>query len=377
MRPILILALLWPLSATGLRAATVTVDCDRGETIGRALARISWLNRLQANTVNVRGTCVESVEIRNFERLTVAGVGAAAIRGPSDATPELSIANSQDVIVRDLTIGSAGGTSLQIANCQDCEVRGSTIEGLALLYGSGTALFFDDVLHANGSFAALGSYDHIRVVMVDCTVEPGSGWIWAGVNSESIIHLSGSTVRGFGVGIAVSNGAKLTLSDRQSLVPGSGPDATVVVENNAWSGVEVSGASTASIPVARIRNNGVGVVASGNSRVLTGAEEGFGPGAEISDNASIGVMVKDGAHADVGSGTRILRTAGNGLVVVNNSTAAGPPSSTAPATRIDGSTAQDVFCDATSIVSNAARIAATKVTCPNLNAGPHVPLPTQ
>jgi hypothetical protein len=161
------------------------------------------------------------------------------------------------------------------------------------------------------------------------------------------------------------------------LVPGSRPDATVVVENNAWSGVEVGGASTASIPVARIRNNGVGVVAGGNSRVSTGAEEGFGPGAEISDNASIGVMVKDGAHADVGSGTRILRTAGNGLVVVNNSTAAGPPSSTAPATRIDGSTAQDVFCDATSIVSNAARIAATKVTCPNLNGGPHVPLPTQ
>jgi len=377
MRFTVLLVLLWALSAIDLHAATLTVDCDRGETIARALARISLLDGWQANTVNVRGTCVESVEIRNFERLTLAGIGPAAIRGTSDASPELSIANSQDVIVRDLTIGSSAGTSLQISNCQDCEVRGSMIEGLTLLYGSGTTLFFDDVLHANGSFAALGSYDHIRVIMVDCTVEPGSGWIWAGVNSESILHMSGSTVRGFGVGIAVNNGAKLTLSDRQSLVPGSGPDATVVVENNAWAGIEVSGASTASIPAARIRNNAVGVVASGNSRLLTGSEEGFGPGAEISDNMNVGVMVRDGAHADIGTGTRIIRTAGNGLVVVNNSTAAGPPSAAAPATRIDGSTAQDVFCDATSIVSNAARIAAPKMTCPNLNTGPHVPLPTQ
>jgi hypothetical protein len=361
--------------AAGLEAVTLNVDCDRGQTIGGALARIRLFNRWQANTINVGGRCAESIEIRNFERLTLAGTGAAVIVEPTNARPELSIINSQDVIVRDLTIGSAAGTSLQMANCQECEVRGSTIEGLTLVYGSGSATFFDDVLHADGNFAAFASYDHLRVFMIDCTVEPGSGSAWSGVFSDSIIHLSGTKVRGFGVGITVRDGAKLTLADRRSVVPGSGPDPTVLVEGNSWAGIEVGSASTALLHAARIRNNGVGVVASGNSRIQTGAEAGFGPGAEIADNAGVGVMVIDGAHADVGGGTRILRSGSNGLVVVNNSTASASPAATL-ATEISGSAAQDVFCDATSVVSNGARIAATKVTCPNLNSGPHVALPT-
>ena len=375
MRRIVVLAMLGCLFAGGVHALTVNVDCDRGQTIGAALARLRLLNRFQSITLNVAGRCVESVEIRNFERLTLAGSGAAVIAEPSDRAPELSIVNSQDVVVRNLAIGSSAGTSLQMANCQECEVRASTVEGLTLVYGSGTALFFDDVFRADGNFAAFASYDHLRVYLIDSTVEPGAGSAWFGVFSDSIIHLSGTTVRGFGVGIAVRDGGKLTLADRRSVVPGSGPDPTVFVENNSSSGIEVASASTALLHAARIRNNRVGVVVSGNARVQTGAEAGFGPGAEITDNTTVGVMVIDGGHADVGGGTRILRSGTNGLVVVNNATAAASPSGS-PATEISGSSAQDVFCDPTSIVSNGAQITATKVTCPNLNSGPHVALPT-
>ena len=60
-------------------------------------------------------------------------------------------------------------------------------------------------------------------------------------------------------------------------------------------------------------------------------------------------------------------------VVVNNSTATAQGSGTA---EISGSTAQDVFCDSTSVVSNVSQISAQKITCPNQIPGPTVPLPT-
>jgi hypothetical protein len=89
-------------------------------------------------------------------------------------------------------------------------------------------------------------------------------------------------------------------------------------------------------------------------------------------------MVSDGSHLGITGGARIIGTRGNGLVVVNNSTATAHPAFPDLGARVEisGSLAQDVFCDATSVVSGTSQLAGvTKVTCPNQNPEETVPLP--
>ena len=82
MRWILGLAAILALPGT-TAAETVTVNCNRGESINRALGR---LDPKVENTVRVRGTCAEYVVIRGFDGLTLKAVPAgAALVAP--ATP--------------------------------------------------------------------------------------------------------------------------------------------------------------------------------------------------------------------------------------------------------------------------------------------------
>ena len=72
MRWILGLAVALVLPGTA-SADSVTVNCTRGESINRALAR---LNPKIENTVRVRGTCAEYVVIKGFDGLTLRAVPA-------------------------------------------------------------------------------------------------------------------------------------------------------------------------------------------------------------------------------------------------------------------------------------------------------------
>lgn len=91
-----------------------------------------------------------------------------------------------------------------------------------------------------------------------------------------------------------------------------------------------------------------------------------------------GIMVSDGSHLGITGGARIVDSRGNGLVVVNSSTATAHPDfpDLGVHVEVSGSLAQDIFCDATSVVSGTSQVTgATKITCPNQNPGETVPLP--
>ena len=354
MKRLVPLVVVGSLAVFSAEAATVNVNCDQGQKINTALAQ---LKRHGPNTVNVRGTCTEWIDIRNFDQLTLKGRPGAVIAQPSTPRPTpntaiLQVINSRDVVIRDLTVAGEGGCPspclpLLIVNCGECRVEGSTVKGVTLVAGANTLSFLRDVFQSNGSYAAFASYDNSHSNIGDCTLEPGNGSSWWGIQmaAGSVVHIGGTTIRGFGNGIGVSLGADLQVVGG---VPGGGPDQTVIIENNWYRGIDVSGGSTAEInDVARIQNNGDGL------------------------GGRVGVMVKEGSYVGISSGARIVGTAGNGLAALSNSTVtvSGP-------VEISGSQAQDVFCDPTAVINGGSNITgATKVTCPNLNSATEYPLP--
>lgn len=377
MRCIVLLAMLGSLPVLDVEAANVDVNCNKGQTIGAALAQ---LNPHGPNTVNVRGTCAEVVDIGHFERLTLRGKGAAVIAAPLDVSKwSLVIHNSREILVRALTVGSVGGISADLSDCLDCQIHDSTMEGHTSVDAS-RVLFMRDTFRANGGFAAVAIYDSSLANIVNCSVEPGSEPTAGGVLAAtgSSVQVGGTDIRGFPVGIMVDR-AYLTLANLSAPFynyagdPVGDPDQTVVIESSAPGGWSIQGNRASVIgvgPVARLGGDGSaggGILVNANSTVTVGA------GAEVTHSNGVGVMAMNGSHVELMGGARIVETSGNGLVVVNNSTATGGGSGTV---EISGSSAQDVFCDATSLLSKVNQIVATKVTCPNQNNGLTAPLPT-
>jgi len=113
---------------------TITVNCDNGQSLSRAL---SQLNKLMPTTVIVQGTCTEYVTIDGFEDLALKGQSGAAIQQPAtnphSNTYLLSITGSQGITISNLAVHSLpsifsgigiGGGSSQ-GRLQDVHVDGS------------------------------------------------------------------------------------------------------------------------------------------------------------------------------------------------------------------------------------------------------------
>jgi hypothetical protein len=349
---------------TDAEAATRNVNCDQGQTIRAALAK---LDRHGPNTVNVRGTCTEWVEVRNFEQLTLQGRPGAVIAAPSATPPApltgfLQVVNSRDVVVADLSVRasdcqSACGIHLLFLGCSECRVERTTVEGLTIVSGLSTLHFLNDVLQSSGAFAAFASYDNSHSKLVGCTVEPGAGgggWWGAQLDSGSAVAFGGTTIRGHANGIGVMKGSILTIAAN---LPDIGADPTVVVESNWYRGIDVSAGSTADI--------------IGNLRLQSNGDGGFG---------RVGIMVREASHATVYGGSRILDTGGNGLVALSNSTVTLLPALGGSGTPVEvrGSQAQDVFCEASAVVNGSSYLTgATKLTCATMNPFEEVVLPMQ
>ena len=331
-------------TAMRVEAATIDVNCSKGQTIGAALAS---LDRHRPNTVNVRGTCIERVDIHGFESLTLLREADRGDRRAPSRKRRGTLAGLQiqeRSRARPHGAGEVGG-GLH-GQLRECRVQGSTIEGLTILGAMNSVLFLKNVLHGNDGFAAFAAFDNSTAQIVDCSFDPGTGSPWWGVAAfkGSVVSIGGSSIRGFGIGIGVSGGAHLSLEPIS--VPGSDPETAVLVENSWFRGIDVTAGSTAYISsIARLHGNG--------------------------EAGRAGIMAGDGSQVEI-IGARIVDTRGNGLVVVNNSTATAHPAFPDLGSRVEitGSGAQDIFCDATSVVSGTDQITgATKITCPNLNPG--------
>ena len=76
-RGIVLIAL--SLTANTALAASAYVNCNDGQSLNSALAR---LNPHVPNTVTVRGTCTENILVEGFDGLTLTGVSGAKLVQP-------------------------------------------------------------------------------------------------------------------------------------------------------------------------------------------------------------------------------------------------------------------------------------------------------
>jgi SAM-dependent methyltransferase len=186
----------------------VTVNCDKGESLNRALSR---LNNHPAATVSVKGTCTEYVQVVGFDNLTLNGLPGAALVQPSTSPGDLGtgvllIGSSRSVIINGLSIQgdtvapiviTHGSSDIRLENLN---VRGGDF-GIIIVEHSQALL--SHVVGQNAGYTPLGIYDASDVHIEHCLFDNPSGAPWhAGISmGASHVTMFDDTIRNMQVGI--------------------------------------------------------------------------------------------------------------------------------------------------------------------------------
>jgi Right handed beta helix region len=127
----LALFLLMAMGAASQRAQAVnlTVNCDRHESLHKALRLLATSNPQGPNTITVSGACKGNIVIKSMDRLTLITRKGASITDRSNGTlAVVDIEDSRSVTVQGFTInGGAQGILCNTASV--CYLTGNTIQG--------------------------------------------------------------------------------------------------------------------------------------------------------------------------------------------------------------------------------------------------------
>jgi len=135
-------------------AANLPVNCDKKETITRALKVLVATNPQGPNTIGVVGHCRENLLIQNMNRLTLITKGKASITDHSNGSSAVvDIENSYDVTLQGFRI-NGGSTGVSCGGASVCYLTGNTVqaavaEGVSVLAGS-NAFLESNVIQNNG-----------------------------------------------------------------------------------------------------------------------------------------------------------------------------------------------------------------------------------
>lgn len=226
---------------------TLSVDCDRGDTITWAL----WFVQ-PGDTILINGTCNENLllssPVGRYNGLTLDGQGTATIAGPDPTLNAIELTGVSEFTIRGLTI--TGGN-----------------DGIAINTGSVVAI--DTVVVQNtgrhGIHFQRGSTDGY---VVNSTVQnnPGNGII---VNENSYVRV------GFTDGVGASEGD-------------IGP---CVIQGNGGYGIRVQRSSSARIytnTISNNANNGINVESASYAEIATNVIDGNGKnGINVSENSTV------------------------------------------------------------------------------------------
>lgn len=256
------------LCASSLFGAVVTVGCPGGSpgTYPSINAALAALDTQGPNTINVSGTCTESVNIDQRERLTIQG--PATVTGTANFG--IQILNSGNVTLRNLTV-TGPQNAIAVANRSAATIVGVTAQG-----------GFNALDVFGGASVNVGGFTAADAVLLH--------------NSGNGIRMEGSVV----------------------FMP-----ARVTIENNSGAGLLIdAGRVETSAPAAGpivIRNNFVGINVQNGGLVQLGRTN------LIQNNASNGALILSGGilHLAAGLGTEVTTIEGNprsGVAVLFNST---------------------------------------------------------
>jgi hypothetical protein len=255
---ILTLFLLVAIGAAGqyAQAANLSVNCDKHESIRKALHRLATTNPQGPNTITVSGSCNGNFVIQSLDRLTLITKKGASISDRSNGTlAVVDIEDSRSVTVQGFTI-NGGGQGILCNTASVCYLTGNKIQGL------------------DGGFG-------VNVVR------------------GSRAFLERNVIQNWARGAFIDQSAEVFSSN--DVIQGNGGSAIVVINRSYFESVN-----------SHLDNNGFGIEAggsgvyigggtiSGNStdgiRVLAASEAIF-QGPTITANGGFGVQVKDGSFA--------------------------------------------------------------------------------
>lgn len=201
-----------PATAAGSR---FNVNCDRGEKINKLLNTITKAGAVPPITINVSGTCKESVLIQNFDRLTLqTKTGAVIIGPPKTVNAAVTILQSTYVTVQGFLIqgGSDGLDCLEnsICNLNELTVENSTNGGVA--FGRSAGILTANVFQNNAA-RGLNLANGSKVLVVGGTSQ-GNAADGIGVVSGSNLTMQNATIQNnAGDGVRVLLGSSLRMFD--------------------------------------------------------------------------------------------------------------------------------------------------------------------
>ncbi|HEX6187738.1 MAG TPA: hypothetical protein VFZ40_06640 [Pyrinomonadaceae bacterium] len=350
------------------------VDCDKGDTINGALAK---LNRREPNFVVVSGTCTESIDVFNYNDLAIVGQpGAVLIPDPEvDEVVFVNVAIRFRLI--GFTINGSGALKgISLSRCVNCVVSNNTISGVANGVSATLNSSVDvSVNTINASEVGVEAAQVSRAILARNLIEhagtPDTGSIGLHVTGNSYARVNvGSTFRGFGRGIEANTGGGVDIFGSPNLTDPDFP----LIENNQSAGVRSAGGIIRFHGHTRVTGNGDSPY-SGGIVIENGGFLELANLVEVINNTKNGVLLISNSTGLFKGGISISNNQRNGVVVISSSVLE-LASGKFGTNTVSGNTAQDIFCDSNSLITGGANVTgATKIMCTNLKSGKSDPIP--
>ena len=350
---------------------TPVVDCDRGQSLNRALAR---LDKFEPATVKFKGTCTEYVAINRLDNLTLKGLPGATIQQPATNSSSsqlyvLTVTASRGVTLSGFTVHSLPSVFSSIGierGSTDVLLENVTTEGAwGIVAAQASQVWLTGVdVNITSGFAGISAFDKSDVHIVGGLVHraANSDYVAGLFVASGHVTMEGMTIRDMQVGIDIDNSGSVDLVNFDS----TASLVDVTIDNPAGTnsnGVFVNNGSSLNLSSARLLISNAGQPYGFNSGavfVTNGSTMTAGASLIVTGSRGQGVMVSNNSHAEL-AGSSITGSGHGGLVVVNQSTAGA--NLTNPLTTISGN-ATDLFCDSKSRITGSLYIAnVTTVQC--------------
>jgi len=230
------------------------LNCDKGEKINKLLSTLAKTGASSPITINVSGTCKESVSVEDFDRVTLVAKNGAVIIGQTN--PAVAIARSHFVALEGFLIRK-GLIGVLCSDNSVCDLSGLTVEnasneGIRFARSEGAV---NNCVAQNNGFRGVNA-----------------------VNGSSVLVFWGTSQGNADAGIAAVSGSQVTIQN-------------VTVQNNGGEGVAALLGSSVRLFDNTITGNGgdgVGLFAQAN-----GSLEQVETGNVVTGNLGVGIFLRD------------------------------------------------------------------------------------
>jgi hypothetical protein len=242
------------------QATNLTVNCDKNETIHKAIKVLADSNPQGPNTVTVSGSCKDNLLIQSMDRLTLITKNGASITDRSNGSlAVVDIEDSRSVTLQGFTIN---GSAVLCRTASVCYLTGNTIQGGGgVEVGGGSRGFLESNVIQNGDRGATVENGAQMSSSNDVFQGNGPGVVLDG----AYFVASNSTFLNNGVGIVAAtsnlllNGGTISGSIGNGMTMLAGTtvvfrDSAVVI-GNGGDGVHLEDASFAGFQSATVTGN--------------------------------------------------------------------------------------------------------------------------